>query len=56
MPDYMYMPMGKNGMAEMSDMADMGMKVPENTLADDDGEGTFWTYRDGGDVYARKSP
>lgn len=48
MPDYMYMPMGKNGMAEMSDMADMGMQVPENTLPMMTGRGPFGAIEMGG--------
>lgn len=48
MPDYMYMPMGKNGMAEMSEMADMGMKVPENTLPMMTGMGQFGPVEMGG--------
>ena len=48
MPDYMYMPMGKNGMAEMSDMVDMGMKVPENTLPMMTGQGPFGPIEMGG--------
>lgn len=48
MPDYMYMPMGKNGMAEMSDMVDMGMKVPENTLPMMTGKGPFGPIEMGG--------
>lgn len=48
MPDYMYMPMGKNGMAEMSDMVDMGMKLPENTLPMMTGKGPFGPIEMGG--------
>ncbi len=48
MPDYMYMPMGKNGMAEMSDMVDMGMKIPENTLPMMTGQGPFGPIEMGG--------
>ena len=48
MPEYMYMPMGKNGMAEMSDMVDMGMKVPENTLPMMSGQGPFGPIEMGG--------
>ena len=48
LPDYMYMPMGKNGMAEMSDMVDMGMAVPENTLPMMSGQGPFGPIEMGG--------
>ncbi len=48
MPEYMYMPMGKNGMAEMSDMVDMGMKLPENTLPMMTGKGPFGPIEMGG--------
>jgi manganese oxidase len=48
MPDYMYMPMGKNGMAEMQDMAEMGMKLPENTLPMMSGKGPFGPIEMGG--------
>ena len=48
MPDYMYMPMGKNGMAEMQDMAEMGMKLPENTLPMMTGKGPFGPIEMGG--------
>jgi len=48
MPEYMYMPMGKNGMAEMSDMADMGMRLPENTLPMMTGRGPFGPIEMGG--------
>lgn len=48
MPDYMYMPMGKNGMAEMSDMVEMGMKLPENTLPMMTGRGPFGPIEMGG--------
>lgn len=48
MPDYMYMPMGKNGMSEMQDMADMGMKLPENTLPMMTGKGPFGPIEMGG--------
>ena len=48
MPEYMYMPMGKNGMAEMSDMADMGMALPENTLPMMSGRGPFGPIEMGG--------
>lgn len=48
MPDYMYMPMGKNGMAEMQDMAEMGMALPENTLPMMTGQGPFGPIEMGG--------
>jgi FtsP/CotA-like multicopper oxidase with cupredoxin domain len=48
MPDYMYMPMGKTGMAEMQDMADMGMALPENTLPMMTGQGPFGPIEMGG--------
>jgi len=48
MPDYMYMPMGKNGMAEMQEMEAMGMKVPENTLPMMSGTGPFGPIEMGG--------
>ena len=48
MPDYMYMPMGKNGMAEMQDMAEMGMTLPENTLPMMTGQGPFGPIEMGG--------
>lgn len=48
MSDYMYMPMGKNGMAEMQDMAEMGMKLPENTLPMMTGKGPFGPIEMGG--------
>lgn len=48
MPDYMYMPMGKNGMAEMQDMVEMGMKNPENTLPMMTGRGPFGPIEMGG--------
>lgn len=48
MPEYMYMPMGKNGMAEMNDMADMGMALPENTLPMMTGQGPFGPIEMGG--------
>ena len=44
----MYMPMGKNGMADMSDMADMGMALPENTLPMMSGQGQFGPIEMGG--------
>jgi len=48
MPDYMYMPMGKNGMAEMQDMVEMGMTLPENTLPMMTGQGPFGPIEMGG--------
>ncbi|MBV5321056.1 MAG: multicopper oxidase domain-containing protein, partial [Sulfuricurvum sp.] len=48
MPEYMYMPMGKNGMAEMQDMAEMGMALPENTLPMMTGQGPFGPIEMGG--------
>jgi len=48
LPDYMYMPMGENGMAEMQDMAAMGMELPENTLPMMSGEGPFGPIEMGG--------
>jgi len=48
MSEYMYMPMGKNGMAEMQDMAEMGMKLPENTLPMMSGKGPFGPIEMGG--------
>lgn len=48
MPDYMYMPMGSAGMAEMQDMAAMGMGLPENTLPMMAGEGPFGPIEMGG--------
>jgi FtsP/CotA-like multicopper oxidase with cupredoxin domain len=48
LPDYMYMPMGENGMAEMQDMAAMGMALPENTLPMMTGEGPFGPIEMGG--------
>lgn len=48
LPNYMYMPMGKGGMAEMSDMVDMGMAVPENTLPMMSGQGPFGPIEMGG--------
>lgn len=48
MPGYMYMPMGKNGMAEMQEMADMGMALPENTLPMMTGQGPFGPIEMGG--------
>jgi FtsP/CotA-like multicopper oxidase with cupredoxin domain len=48
MPDYMYMPMGKNGMAEMQTMNEMGMSLPENTLPMMSGKGPFGSIEMGG--------
>lgn len=48
LPNYMYMPMGENGMAEMQDMAGMGMSLPENTLPMMAGEGPFGAIEMGG--------
>ncbi len=48
MPNYMYMPMGEAGMAEMQDMAAMGMSLPENTLPMLTGEGPFGPIEMGG--------
>jgi len=48
LPDYMYMPMGENGMAEMQDMVAMGMTLPENTLPMMTGEGPFGPIEMGG--------
>lgn len=48
MPDYMYMPMGKNGMAEMQEMENMGMALPENTLPMMTGTGPFGPIEMGG--------
>ncbi len=48
MPDYMYMPMGKNGMAEMQEMEAMGMILPENTLPMMTGTGPFGPIEMGG--------
>ncbi len=48
MPDYMYMPMGKNGMAEMQEMDAMGMTLPENTLPMMTGAGPFGPIEMGG--------
>jgi len=48
LPGYMYMPMGENGMAEMQDMAAMGMALPENTLPMMTGEGPFGPVEMGG--------
>jgi FtsP/CotA-like multicopper oxidase with cupredoxin domain len=48
LPDYMYMPMGEQGMAEMQDMAAHGMTPPENTLPMMSGEGPFGPIEMGG--------
>jgi len=48
MPNYMYMPMGEAGMAEMQDMPAMGMGLPENTLPMMAGEGPFGPIEMGG--------
>jgi manganese oxidase len=48
LPDYMYMPMGEQGMAEMQDMAAHGMTPPENTLPMMTGEGPFGPIEMGG--------
>jgi len=48
MPNYMYMPMGRSGMAEMQDMAEMGMALPENTLPMMTGNGPFGPIEMGG--------
>jgi len=48
MPEYMYMPMGRSGMAEMQDMAEMGMELPENTLPMMTGNGPFGPIEMGG--------
>ncbi|MEK0082335.1 multicopper oxidase family protein [Benzoatithermus flavus] len=47
LPDYMYMPMGEKGMAEMQDMA-AHMPPPENTLPMMIGEGPFGPLEMGG--------
>jgi hypothetical protein len=44
----MYMPMGSEGMAEMSDMVAMGMALPENTLPMMTGEGQYGPIEMGG--------
>lgn len=46
--EYMYMPMGKNGMAEMQEMSEMGMDLPENTLPMMMGQGPFGPIEMGG--------
>ena len=43
-----YMAMGSEGMAEMSDMAEMGMALPENTLPMMTGRGPFGAVEMGG--------
>jgi hypothetical protein len=48
LPNYMYMPMGEAGMAEMQDMAAHGMTPPENTLPMMTGEGPFGPIEMGG--------
>ncbi|MGE3740773.1 MAG: multicopper oxidase family protein [Geminicoccaceae bacterium] len=48
LPNYMYMPMGEQGMAEMQDMAAHGMTPPENTLPMMTGEGPFGPIEMGG--------
>lgn len=48
MPDYMYMPMGRAGMAEMQEMDEMGMELPENTLPMMTGQGPFGPIEMGG--------
>ena len=48
MPNYMYMSMGKNGMAEMQGMYEMGMSLPENTLPMMSGKGPFGSIEMGG--------
>lgn len=48
MPEYMYMPMGRTGMSEMQDMAEMGMALPENTLSMMTGRGPFGPIEMGG--------
>jgi hypothetical protein len=48
LPNYMFMPMGEAGMAEMQDMAAHGMSPPENTLPMMTGEGPFGPIEMGG--------
>jgi manganese oxidase len=48
LPNYMYMPMGDKGMADMQDTAAMGMKLPENTLPMMTGEAQFGPVEMGG--------
>jgi hypothetical protein len=43
-----YMAMGERGMAEMTDMVEMGMPLPENTLPMMMGEGPFGPLEMGG--------
>lgn len=43
-----YMAMGTNGMADMTDMAEMGMPLPENTIPMMAGEGPFGPLEMGG--------
>ena len=43
-----YMAMGSDGMAEMSEMAEMGMALPENTLPMMMGRGQFGALEMGG--------
>ena len=43
-----YMPMGRNGMGDMQDMAEMGMRLPENTLPMMTGKGPFGQLEMGG--------
>lgn len=46
LPDYMLM--GQNGMADMAEMAQMGMPLPENTLPMMTGKGPFGSIEMGG--------
>ena len=48
LPDYMVMPMGSDGMGDMTDMAGMGMALPENTLPMMAGDGPFGSIEMGG--------
>ena len=43
-----YMAMGENGMADMTDMVEMGMPLPENTLPMMTGDGQFGPIEMGG--------
>jgi len=43
-----YMSMGRNGMGDMQDMAEMGMRLPENTLPMMTGKGPFGQLEMGG--------
>ncbi len=43
-----YMPMGKDGMADMNEMVEMGMPLPENTLPMMMGQGPFGPLEMGG--------